>query len=137
MIHRKFNQLKFTRTYIDGSKENEIKKFNDVQGIKEDNSECDWFEYRRLLIQYLDDTLNVILSWKYLFNILRYIFIFLTVMLIMMKSDIFGIITILLLTIVSHFSFHYLKKSEKKRLSAYDFSLDMINQQSGVILSKN
>ncbi|MDA3780577.1 MAG: hypothetical protein PF487_10225, partial [Bacteroidales bacterium] len=78
MIYREFNKLKFKRTYIGGSKRNENKIFNDVQGIMGDNSDCNWIEFKRLIIQYMDDKLNIIFSWKYIFNIISFIFIIIT-----------------------------------------------------------
>jgi hypothetical protein len=58
---------KYRRTYIGGSKKKENEIFLKVQGTKEDNSDCDWLEYRRLLKIYRDDILLIFDSWKGLF----------------------------------------------------------------------
>ncbi len=135
MIHRKFDGLKFRRTFIGGSKREELKKFAEVQGVKEDNSECDWLEYRRMLIKYNDDTLNIILSWKYVFGILRIIFAVLTLLISFSNPTIS--LFVLGVSAIFHTSFVVLKNKEMKRLSIYNFSLDIINQQTGLTLSKN
>jgi len=64
MIDRTFAKYKYRRTYIGGSKKDEMRTFTKVQGRAEDNSDCDWFEYRRILSEYYDDVLNVLFSWK-------------------------------------------------------------------------
>ena len=135
MIHREFNGLKFKRTYIGGSKQEELKCFKKVQGTKEDNSECDWIEYREMLKQYLDDKLNIILSWKYLSGILRIGFIVLALLISIINI---GVGTfILFIAIIFHGLFWYFKYLEQKRLFEYNFSLDVINQQTGLNLNKN
>jgi hypothetical protein len=64
MIDKTFEKYKYRRTYIGGSKKDEMRTFTKVQGRADDNSQCDWFEYRRILSQYYDDVLNVLFSWK-------------------------------------------------------------------------
>jgi hypothetical protein len=64
MIDRTFNEKKYRRTYIGGSKQKEMRIFTKVQGKADDNSECDWLEYRRIIMQYFDDIWNVLDSWK-------------------------------------------------------------------------
>jgi hypothetical protein len=66
MIDRAFKENKYYRTYIGGSKQKEMRIFTKVQGKADNNSECDWLEYRRILTQYFDDVLNVLFSWKIL-----------------------------------------------------------------------
>lgn len=139
MLHRKFNNLKFKRTYVGGSKKRELELFKKIQGTKEDNSECDWVEYRRIFTQYCDDTLNIILSWKYLSNKLSIIFLILAIPMIFASKNIgiFPLISSLVLYITSQ----YFKIKEKKSLSAYDFSLDIIlsaiKQETGFEFNKN
>ena len=135
MIHRKFKKRKFVRTYIGGSKAEELRMFTDVQGTKEDNSECNWLEYRRLLMEYCNDVLNVIVTWVDALKKLRVIFAVLA-LLISVKSLGFGMV-FLLLAAASHAIHWHLKCLELKRLSEYNFSLDTINQQTGLTLSKN
>lgn len=135
MIHRKFDGLKFRRTYIGGSKQQELKSFLEVQGTKEDNSECDWIEYRRMLSDYLDDTLNVLLSWRYLTNVLSIVFAIIALFLTFNNIHV-GLVVLFFSSILLLTS-KYLNRQERKILSAYDFSLDTINKETGLSLSKN
>lgn len=135
MIHRKFNNLKFTRTYIGGSKREELRLFTEVQGIKDDNSECNWLEYRRYFMEYCDDKLNILLSWSRLTGLLRPIFIAIG---LLVSINSLGIGSIILgFALISHILYVHLKSLEQKRLSEYNFSLDVINSQTGLQLSKN
>ena len=135
MIHRKFEKRKFSRTYIGGSKKTELKMFLDAQGTKEDNSECNWLEYRRLLMEYCNDILNVIVSWVDALKKLRIIFAVIAV-LVSVASLAVGMI-FLVLAVTSHAIHWHLKCLELKRLSEYNFSLDTINRETGLALSKN
>jgi len=135
MIHRKFNKLKFTRTYIGGSKQRENELFLEAQGTKEDNSECNWLEYRRMLKEYCDDKLNILLSW---IVVVKYIMLGLAGfgagvagVNIFVAAFIFGVAGLFKLLHV------YLKSVEQKRLTEYDFSLDIINRETGLVLAKN
>jgi len=139
MIHRKFNNLKFSRTYIGGSKQRELEIFTNVQGEEEDNSQVDWFEYRRVFKEYSDDILNIVLSWKYLTNVLSIGFAGLALLISFMSAAIgifiFGI------AVALHLTFQYFKYKEKKTLSAHDFSFDIIlsaiKKQTGFEFDKN
>jgi len=135
MINRKFSGLKFKRTYIDGSKQRELDIFLKIQGTKEDNSECNWLEYRRLLIEYYDDILNIILSWKYVSGILKIVFAGLAV-LVSFVNPITSLF-ILAMSAIFYFLHIYFKNKEMKRLFEYNFSLDTINQQTGLALNNN
>lgn len=135
MIHRKFDSLKFKRTFIGGSKQQELKKFAEVQGTKEDNSECNWLEYRRILKEYCDDRLNVLLSWILVSKNLRLILAAIGALVAGVN-----IITATIIFVIAggfHALHWHLKCLESKRLSVYNFSLDMINQQTGLSLPKN
>jgi len=139
MINRVFNELKFSRTYIGGSKENEIKTFLKVMGNKEDNSECDWIEYKTILIQYFDDIIHIILSWRIVTRNISYLLIFLFFISLITNIPLaIGIaIVAICLRIIS--ALFYLK--QQKRLSIYDQSLnvifEMIKKQTGLELSNN
>jgi hypothetical protein len=135
MIRREFDNWKFTRTYIGGSKKRENEIFIEVQGTKEDNSECNWLEYRRLFMQYCDDVLNIIVSWRDVLGKLRIVFAVLALLISILSIDV-GIFFILLATI-SHAMHWHLKCLELKKMSEYNFSLDVINQETGLTLSKN
>ena len=139
MIHRKFNNLKFTRTYIGGSKQRENEIFTNVQGEEEDNSQVDWFEYRRVFKEYSDDILNIVLSWKYLTNVLSIGFAGLALLISFINAPI-GIL-IFGIAVALHLTFQYFKHKEKKTLSAHDFSFDIIlsaiKKQTGFEFDKN
>jgi len=139
MIHRKFNKLKFKRSYVGGSKERELEIFAEVQGTKEDNSEVNWFEYRRVFTQYSDDILNIILSWKRLMTILSVVFLIFTGF-VMFISPVVAIVS-LLISAGFRLTAQYFKKREDKSLSMYDFSLNVIlaaiKKESGLQFNKN
>ena len=140
MINREFNELKYTRTYIGGSKENEIQTFLKVQGNKEDNSECDWIEYKRILIKYFDDILNILLSWRIVTRNISYLLLFLSIISLIITNIPLAIaiaIIAIYLRIIS--AFFYVK--QQKKLFIYDFSLNIvlaeIKKQTGLELSAN
>jgi hypothetical protein len=135
MIHRKFNNLKFSRTYIGGSKKEESRIFAEVQGTKEDNSECKWLEYRRILKEYCDDKLNILLSWRVVSGKLRIVFAVLA-LLISYSQPAVGLV-LLAVASIFHALYWHLKCLEVKRLSEYNFSLNIINEQTGLSLAKN
>ncbi len=135
MIHRKFNNLKFSRTYIGGSKKEEARIFAEVQGTKEDNSECKWLEYRRILKEYCDDKLNILLSWREVSGKLRIVFAVLA-LLVSYSQPAVGF-SLLAVASIFHALYWYLKRLEIKRLSEYNFSLNIINEQTGLSLAKN
>lgn len=139
MIHRKFNSLKFTRTYIGGSKQRENEIFTEVQGTKEDNSDVNWFEYRRVFSQYCDDTLNIILSWKYVTKVLFIVFLALAALVSFSNLQSSGLL--LLLSVGFLLGNQYFKHKEKKSLSNFDISLDVIlseiEKRTGFEFNKN
>lgn len=139
MVHRTFDTLKFKRTYIGGSKQRENETFLKVQGNKEDNSECDWLEYRRILTQYFDDQLNVILSWCLVLKNLSLALLIIAVILMFINTHL--LFPILFVSIVARGLYVYLKKKESKKLFYYNYSLDVtlneIREQTGLELSKN
>jgi|GEM_PF-496529 len=139
MIFRTFNNLKFKRTYIGGSKKHELEMFLKTQGNNDDNSDCNWIEYRKILIQYLDDILNIIFSWKLLFQCLGYTFLLLSVLLA--TKNLFISIIIFLISIIFQILYLYLKNKINKKLCEYNFALDIvlneINKQTGLEFNKN
>ena len=139
MIHRKFDKLKFKRSYVGGSKERELEIFAEVQGTKEDNSEVNWLEYRRVFTQYSDDILNIILSWKRLMGRLSIVFLVLTGF-AMLISPVMAIIS-LLISVGFRLVAQYFKKREDKNLSIYNYSLSVIlsaiKKESGLHFNKN
>lgn len=139
MIHRNFKNFKFKRTYIGGSKQRELEIFTEVQGTKEDNSECDWLEYRRIFTQYSNDILNIILSWRFITFRLSFVFLALSVMFFFVNS--YASLLIFIMSISFHLTFLYLIKREQKNLSAFNFSFDVIlceiKKQTGFVFDKN
>ena len=128
---------KYRRTYIGGSKKKENEIFLKVQGTKEDNSDCDWLEYRRMLQTYLKDVLIVLSSWKNLF--LRESYIALVCALIYMKHPItfYCFIGLGVLCQIVYFIF---KEKEKRFVRAFDMSqtilLSEIKRTTGLDLDK-
>ena len=139
MINRTFDGYKFNRTYIGGTKEREQELFIKVQGTKEDNSECDWYEYRRMLVHYFDDILHTILSWKIIFNKIS------TGLIVFSIPLSFFSLTISVVFILLSFSFRILfqvfKKRETEKIKEYDFCLTVvlgeIKERTGLIIPKN
>lgn len=139
MIKRTFENLKFKRTYIGGSKQRENEIFSKVQGNSEDNSDCDWLEYRRILMQYFDDILHVTLSWKLVTKYMSYTTMILAIYLLF--QNIYAFTVMQLISTAFYISYLYFRNKEKKRLFDYNFSLDItleeIKKQTGFELSKN
>lgn len=137
MIEIIVEKAKYRRTYIGGSKKKEIEIFLKAQGTKEDNSDCDWLEYRRLLNTYLGDILLVLDSWKELF--LRESYVMLIIALIWMKHPVvfYFSIGIGILCQIAYFIF---KEKEKRFVRAFNMSqtilLSEIKKVTGLDLDK-
>lgn len=133
---KEFNKLKFFRTYIGGSKKNEKKFFEKIEGTMEDNSDCDWFVFRRMLYVQYYDILNVIFSWKILLKKLKYIFI--VIGFLFLINNLFFFLLFFILSIISNLVSNYLEKYEKRILSNYtlclNIILDEINRLTGLNL---
>lgn len=128
MIYKK---LKFKRTYIGGSKKNETQILNDVQGVNNNESECNWLEFKILLIKYFDDILNVILSWKLILNHFSIILIILSIIITLINPLIslsFFIISLIFQLISLYFKF-----LEKKKIKEYDFVITFIHEQTKLL----
>jgi hypothetical protein len=140
MIDRTFLKYKFFRTHIGGSsKKHEVEIFKKVQGIEEDGSDCDWFEYRKMLVQYFDDLLNVIFSWKVLLKNLSYIFAIFSIFLLFKGLLIF--IIIFSISFIFQILYLFLKNKIRKRLGEYNMCLTIIlyaiKEQTGFEFDKN
>jgi hypothetical protein len=123
MINITYNKHKYFRTYINGSRNNEIETFIKVQGTKEDNSECDWFEYAALMQTYYRDLLNVFNSWKIL--TFRLSLIFMVVSILLFNTLVLSSIAMLLSLILM--SIHLiLKRKQEDHLKFYDLCLTVI-----------
>jgi hypothetical protein len=139
MIHRTFDKMKFKRSYVGGSKQRELEIFAEVQGTKEDNSEVNWLEYRRVFTQYSDDILNVILSWKRLMSKLSIGFLILTGVALLI-NPVLAIMT-LLVSVACRLTVQYFKHRENKSMSMYNYSLNIIlsaiKNEAGLHFTKN
>lgn len=143
MIDRTFENLKFKRTYIGGSKKTELQTFIKVQG----NNECNWLEYRKIVVQSLDDQLNVIMSWKLVFETVSELslgFMFFTISFGLIFStpiSIYMAISMLILSIITKLLYISFNNLENKILSIYNFSLDIIlkkiKEETGFVFDKN
>jgi len=137
MIQIEFEESKYRRTYIGGSKKKEMEIFLKVQGTKEDNSDCDWLEYRRLLKTYLDDVIIVLASWKGFCLRESYAFLFIAAMFMKMQLFFYMLIGIAVLFQIAYFLF---KKKEKDFFSSYELSqtvlLNEIKKVTGLDLDK-
>ncbi|MFA5207252.1 MAG: hypothetical protein WC428_00980 [Candidatus Paceibacterota bacterium] len=137
MIEIEITESKYRRTYIGGSKKKEKEIFLNVQGTKEDNSDCDWLEYRRLLKTYLDDVITVLSSWKGLCLRESYAFLFIAALYMKTQLLFYLFICIAILFQIGYFIF---KKKEKNSLRAYKLTqtilLSEIKKIMGLDLDK-
>lgn len=128
---------KYRRTYIGGSKKKENEIFLKVQGTKEDNSDCDWLEYRRLLKIYRDDILLIFDSWKGLF--LRESYALLIAALIFIKTQQLFIIC-MGIAILFQIIYNILKYNENKKIKNFNMCetilLNEIKKATGLSLEK-
>jgi len=138
MLIRNFEGRKYRRTYVGGTKEKELETFLEVQGTKEDNSECDWLEYRRIFTSYFDDRLHVILSWRMLMIELSYVALILGVLAVKIPILLFTLIGLSVVFRLISFNF---KQRQLRQARNYDIGLDItlteINKQTGFNISKN
>jgi len=138
MIIRNFEGKKYRRTYIGGTKEKEFEIFLNVQGTKEDNSECDWLEYRRIFTEYFNDKLHVLLSWKTLMLELSYFFLILS---ILSHKNMFLFFILIGIGIILQIMGRILSFIINRHSINYDIGLSItlseIQKQTGFQLSKN
>jgi len=126
MINITFDKYKFFRTYINGSRKNEIEAFLRVQGTKDDNSECDWFEYGALMQFYFRDLLNVIRTWK-VFTI-RLSLALMIISILLFNLVLFFSIS-MMLSFISMAIHLILKRKQDIKLRFYDLCLTVIADQ--------
>ena len=124
MINRHFENLKYTRTYIGGSKKKEDERFENYDKQDGEN-ELNWIDYRKTWIEYYDDLLNVIFSWKLLFQKVSYILGVLGLIQLFLNTFIGG--AIVALSILTHIIFLIFKKKQSQELNDYDFTLSIIH----------
>lgn len=128
---------KYRRTYIGGSKKKEDEIFLKVQGTKEDNSDCDWIEYRRLLQIYKKDVFLVLSSWKQTLLYESYVMLFIA--LLWMKYSTLVYISIGL-GVLFQIAYLILKRKENKKIRQFNMCqtilLDEIRKTTGLDLDK-
>jgi hypothetical protein len=117
---------KYRRTYIGGSKKKEDEIFLKVQGTKEDNSDCDWIEYRRLLKTYKDDVLLVMGSWKQTLHYESYIMLFMA--LLWMKYSTLVYVSIGL-GVLFQIAYLIIKNKENKKLRQFDMCITILHEE--------
>lgn len=138
MIVRNFEGRKYHRTYIGGTQKKELETFLDVQGTKEDNSECDWLEYRRIFTEYFNDKLHVLLSWKMLMQELSYLTLILAIVLFKYQILFFMFIGMgIIFQIVGYFLSSRIKRHSINYDLGLSITLSEIQKQTGLQLSKN
>ena len=137
MVQIEITENKYRRTYAGGSKKKELELFLKVQGTKEDHSDCDWLEYRRILFTYLKDVIIVLYSWKQYCLYESYLFLFLSIIFLKIQYALFILLGIAIIFQILHFVF---SKKEKEFLRAYDMSqtllLSEIKKRLGFDLDK-
>lgn len=137
MAQIEITENKYRRTYAGGSKKKELELFLKVQGTKEDHSDCDWLEYRRILLAYLKDVIIVMFSWKEYCMVESYLFLFSSIIFLKIQYALFILLGIAIIFQILHFIF---SEKEKKYLKSYDISqtilLSEIKRRMGFNLDK-
>jgi hypothetical protein len=132
-----FDTLKFRRTYIGGSKKRELEIFKKVQGLDESGSETDWLEYRRIFTTYSYDLLIVLMSWRFVLNIISYVLLAIAILITLV--NLYVSLTILVLGIVSRLIYIWIKSKEFEQLFAHDLVLKIVSDKiricTGLIIS--
>jgi hypothetical protein len=133
MTDKTFEGNKYCRTYVGGSKQAELDIFKKVQGTAEDNSECDWLEYRRILFAYLDDMLHVLSTWKTTFSNWSYAMLLLCVL--FSNSQLLFIFYLSMGILFQIMRYLFAKKEEAKLRSyymSYNIVRDEIKKSTGL-----
>jgi len=128
---------KFRRTYISGSKKKELEVMIKVQGKERNYVDCDWIEYRRLLLTILIDTIIVSSSWKNLFGKIRYLLLIFALLLFKFIVVFFGLLA---LSIVFQIAYMIFSAKEKRRIIEFNICQSVLNNEikkiSGIELTK-
>ena len=137
MVSQTFNTLKFKRTYVGGSKQSELEAFKSVQGINEDNS--DWLKYRIIFMAYSYDLLIVLMSWRYVLNIISYGLLIIGILITLINSNIS--IVIIILGLITRLFYIKIKAKELDHLFIHNFVLNMVSNKiralTGLIITNN
>jgi hypothetical protein len=125
MVHREYDNLKFKRTYVGGSKKKEFEIFKQVQNS---GGDCDWIEYKRILLPYLEDVAHVTFSRSYIARILSVVFMALALIFAVFSFSVLSI-TCLSLSILSRFIFFSFERKTKQALMSYNISYDIVRNE--------
>lgn len=139
---RNYDSLKLRRTYIGGSKTEELKIFLNAQGIKSDeisdDPEINWFEFRRLSITNFEDIIHVTFSRKLFSEITSYFLLFTSFYLTLLNYHILFFISLGISLVFQAFSY-YFKRKENKEILNYNLVIaltnNMILNESGIRLN--
>ena len=121
--------IKLTRTYIGGSKRTELDIFMRVQGVKEDNSDCDWTEYGRIFRTYCQDRIHVLESRSNVTLLVSFIPLLIAYTLSLYRIGTLTSIIILVVGSILFLILHFIIKLTLIGLiRAYQFGISVINE---------
>jgi len=137
MINRNYERLKLSRTYIGGSKKEELKTFKNTCNVKEnpEDTEVDWLEFRRLVITNFEDILHVTCSRKFVTEKLSYRLLGISFGFVLLKLIVVFFI-FLGLSITIYCLFQYFKHKENREIGNYNvvmvFTNNAIREELGL-----
>lgn len=120
-IDKSFKELKYKRDFLFDSKAKEKDYF---KNFTDEDEGFSWIDYRENTIKWFDNKLNVIFSWKLLFQKVTYVLATLGLIELFLNPFIGGII--IGVSVVSHIVFLILKKKEANELNVYGFAMTII-----------
>jgi hypothetical protein len=130
MMIREYNFLKLRRTYIGGSKKEELKEILRVQGIEDgkscENLKIDWLNVRRLAIINFEDIIHVTFSRQFVTKKLSYLFLLLALIVVSFKVGMLFFICFGLL-VISQIFFQYFKHNHYKQITNYIVLMTLTN----------
>jgi len=124
MIEREFEKLKYKRDYLFNSK---AKERNYFKNSTEGSEGFTWIDYRRNTMKWFNDKLNVIFSWKLLFQKVSYVLAVIGLIELFDNILFGGIITGL--SVLSHLTYHYFKWKQSREIGNYGFALAIIHEE--------
>jgi hypothetical protein len=125
MINITFDKLKLVRTYKGGNKKEEIKIFNEIQLDYENNTNL-IFQYKSMLLDYINDILHVMFSWKIITEIISY---FLLALSIITLEYFTPSIILCFLSIIFFGTSKILNEMLKTKLKVYDTAINILKQE--------
>lgn len=129
-MDRTYNYFKLCRTYMGGSKKEQLKIFLDAQGIDEngvcDDSQINLYEFRRLVIIDFEDIIHVTFSRKIISEKFSYVALLVSLGLVLLKF-VFLFFICFGLSLIMHSFFHYFKYREKREVNNYNVVMALTN----------